>query len=104
MQESEETVIAVRAAAVISLAISVQPALRFELKSVGAPEGSGSVDGPWSKDDGRAFGDEVAGEGGVVGSDAHREGYGGPELEDFEADGVQVVAVVDVGGGDFVLD
>jgi hypothetical protein len=41
---------------------------------------------------------------GVVGGDAHGEGYGGPEAQDFGTDGVQVVAVVDVCGGDLVLD
>jgi hypothetical protein len=104
MQESEETVIAVRPATVVRRAVCVQPTLGLELKSVGAPEGCGGVDGPGSEDDGRTFGDEVTGERGVVGGDAHGEGHGGPEAQDFGADGVQVVAVVDVGGGDLVLD
>jgi hypothetical protein len=46
----------------------------------------------------------VAGERGVVGGGAHGEGYGRPEAEDLGADGVQVVAVVDVGGSDLVFD
>lgn len=104
MQESKETVITIRTAAVVRRAISVQPALGLELESVGAPEGCGGVNGPGSEDDGRAFGDELACECGVVGGDAHGEGYGGPEAQDFGTDGVQVVAVVDVCGGDLVLD
>ena len=104
MQERQETVIAVRAAAVVRRAVGVEPALGFELESVGAPERGGGVDGPGREDDGGAFGDEVAGEGGVVGGDAHGEGDGGPEAQDLSADGVQVVAVVDVGGGDVGLD
>ena len=104
VQESEEAVVTISSAAVVRRAISVQPALGLELESVGAPEGCGGVNGPGSEDDGRAFGDELACECGVVGGDAHGEGYGGPEAQDFGTDGVQVVAVVDVCGGDLVLD
>ena len=104
MQESKETVVTVRTATVVRRAIGVQPALGLELESVWAPEGCGCVDGPGCEDDGRAFGDELACECGVVGGDAHGEGYGGPEAQDFGTDGVQVVAVVDVCGGDLVLD
>lgn len=104
MQEGKETVVAVRTATVVRRAIGVEPTLRLELEGVWAPEGCGSVDSPGCEDDGRALGDELACERGVVGGNAHSESYGRPEAQNFGADGVQVVAVVDVGGGDLVLD
>lgn len=103
MQERQKAVITLRAAAVVSRAIGVEPALWFELERVRAPEGRGGVDRPGGEDDGRVLRDEVAGQCGVVGGHAHGEGDGRPEAEDLGADGVQVVAVVEVGGADFVL-
>jgi hypothetical protein len=79
MQEGKEAVVAVGAAAVICLAIRVQPAFGFELKRVRTPEGGGSVDGPGSENDGRAFGDELIGKGGVIRGDAHGESDGRPK-------------------------
>lgn len=99
VQERQESVVAVRAAAVVGRAVGVEPALGLEVERVRAPERRGRVDGVGGEDDVRVFGDEVAGEGGVVRGDAHGEGHGGPEAEDLGADGVQVVAAVEGGGG-----
>ena len=73
----------------------IKPALWLKLLGIGAPKFFVLVQRADAEDDGRAFGDDVADDGG--GARGYAEGHcdGGVQAQDFETEGVQVGDVVD---------
>lgn len=76
MQESHQTVIAIRAPTVVGLSI-VDPSLRFELVGIWTPELRISVHGPRADDDFGSTWDGMAREVRVSNCDTNGDGYGG---------------------------